>query len=1720
MKLKKLSAAFLVLVLGLSSMAVGTFAGNVDSGGKLICPLEEGEGHKHTKECFCIGGELICGLEEGEGHIHTDSCYEEEERLICGLEDDEEHTHTDECYTTVKVLTCDIEESEGHVHSDECYCKGGELICGLEESEGHTHTEECYEAEDESNEEEGEENEIANGEEEITENGITPYSDGAVATIEGSDVEYGTLQEALEAVGENGIVYMHSDVTESVSTDGKSYTLDMNNCKLTAAEGETSTGIYIKNGTVTIKNGTVTGATASGIRAVGETTELTLENVTVEKNTASLNNEGTEGKTWVLAGGGVYFVNAAKIELNNCKIRDNAASETEKYRNTRGGGIYSESVKELIINNTEITDNKSVQGGGLLAVYVEKLTMTGSTVSGNRTEERGTGLFLWSTNANLNNSHIDKNIGSYQTNGAAVYATGDGQLYADGCTFNENYLDADVSDIISTSNVICMQSYTNNNDDPYHYFNNCQISGNNNVGMIVNIESDKVCFFRSVIENNSALRCGGINVDGSDWYNNGYDWDYEVQAYIASTVIKNNTAEPIDSDGYIDEASGGISVYDGGHVTLASGAIYDNKVIGTDTNANDWAISCNYYADVADNIHASQMKDGDKDFTNYVWMDMYNTVKVDDESNISGLTWKWDGPTYYLTAMEYVERDVAEIGGTEYMTLSDAVANAQNNDTIVLVAGENDEYGTTIAESPITVDNMSITINMNERTVKAINTGAALFTVGGNGGLKLTGNGIINGEIVNNGELTVDGRVEQLDVTLGKGKYITAGKNIDTDTINITLDSDTLRTVNSTGRDEIEDITIIKDCTDEGLMEKINILGCENPLMYLAVSNGNIVLKKDKTEGIYLDGKNGSDTNDGSYENPVKTFEKAKDLLEKGGYDKIYVLGTVTVSVEEEWSLGEGKTIYRYPTYFGNLVEIDGGKLTLSDIVMDGSSDRGINNASSLIHVKNGDLIINDGTKLQNNGVSESEYTESWGGALRIDGNGNAVMNKGTIQNCNALLGGAVYNSGKFTMEGGTIDSNKAVSGRYTGSGGGVMVAYDGLMTMNGGVIKNNTSDMDGGGISLGGVLTAFFEASNPKLELNGGTITNNKAENNGGGIFVQENCEAVINKNHTGKIFITNNTASGFHNGHFGGGGIYVNGGKDTGYTNGIAYLYNVKISDNTAVKEGGGVAGCVTSNVRVYLTDGGVIYDNDAENARDIRTSLINMAGTPEPTGIGPEKFISEYMLGGGEYHWKDKENKEVESYLLSSRDPVSLHTDLKDGNADIERANDMAEVFITGNTSGTRGGGIGSNGDVVIGSPEGGALKVTKTVSGSKADKDEEFKFKVELDNKSIDGTYNDMEFKDGVAEFTLKHGESKVAIGLPDGVKYTVEETDSKGYTVTYEGDTGTIEDNKVAEAIFDNYKGGGGGHDDKPEPATVYLKAKKLLDGVPAKGDDYEFVLKDENGKVVQRVNNDGQSITFDRLSFDKTGTYTYTVSESVTGDGNIIFDTTVYKAEIKVTKSGNDYKASVTLYKDGVKLSSGDSMVFKNKTNNGDTESLKVNKVWKDDSDKNGKRPNSVKVQLYRDGEKYEEPIELNEDNGWSYLWNKLEKGHTWTVEEIDLPDGYKSSVSSDGLTFTITNTFDKPDNPDDPEDPENPEEPDEPDNPDTPDTPDKPKNPDDYNLGDDGIPLSTMYGDPEPLDDTPKTGDTSNIVLWSGIMILSALGIMLILCARKAKRR
>ena len=131
--------------------------------------------------------------------------------------------------------------------------------------------------------------------------------------------------------------------------------------------------------------------------------------------------------------------------------------------------------------------------------------------------------------------------------------------------------------------------------------------------------------------------------------------------------------------------------------------------------------------------------------------------------------------------------------------------------------------------------------------------------------------------------------------------------------------------------------------------------------------------------------------------------------------------------------------------------------------------------------------------------------------------------------------------------------------------------------------------------------------------------------------------------------------------------------------------------------------------------------------------------------------------------------------------------------------------------------------------------GSLSVSKTVSGSAGETDREFNFTVTLSDDSIDGSYGDMSFTKGAATFSLKHGQSKTASGLPDGITYEVTEAEANkdGYVTSSTGASGTVVSGQTAAAAFTNTKNGG-----TPPSSTGSISVSKVVSGNGGNTDKY------------------------------------------------------------------------------------------------------------------------------------------------------------------------------------------------------------------------------------------------------------------------------------------
>ncbi|MDD4509384.1 MAG: leucine-rich repeat protein [Oscillospiraceae bacterium] len=410
-------------------------------------------------------------------------------------------------------------------------------------------------------------------------------------------------------------------------------------------------------------------------------------------------------------------------------------------------------------------------------------------------------------------------------------------------------------------------------------------------------------------------------------------------------------------------------------------------------------------------------------------------------------------------------------------------------------------------------------------------------------------------------------------------------------------------------------------------------------------------------DGIYLNGQNGSDDNNGS--TPllaVKTVAKAQGLALAG--KPIYICGQVDIIGEQ--TLTGGYTYLRYakPTnqaewpesYTGVLFRAagSGAALTVADTIIDGNR-YSVTAQDSIIEVAmDATLNIRPGAQLVNNnndgtlegGSSDGTsvtYTNGCGGAVTLDGHmymtggrisGNTagwsgggvyVLPESTLElsggeisgntaavwekdangtNVFTGFGGGVYSLGTVIMSGGSVSGNALeYPGWYgTGSGAGVHIAEGGDMTMSGGRVSKNRTMQYGAGVSVW---------NDARFELIGGSISANSSVNSGGGVYTRTSSASRS----AGLFSMTGGTISGNTATASGGGvscqgtvrlagtSLITNNTADSGggvFTNGgNVTMEGGEISGNTATKSGGGV---YTHTVGTFTLLGGTISDNTA--------------------------------------------------------------------------------------------------------------------------------------------------------------------------------------------------------------------------------------------------------------------------------------------------------------------------------------------------------------------------------------------------------------------------------------------------------------------------------------------------------------------------------------------
>lgn len=263
-----------------------------------------------------------------------------------------------------------------------------------------------------------------------------------------------------------------------------------------------------------------------------------------------------------------------------------------------------------------------------------------------------------------------------------------------------------------------------------------------------------------------------------------------------------------------------------------------------------------------------------------------------------------------------------------------------------------------------------------------------------------------------------------------------------------------------------------------------------------------------------------------------------------------------------------------------------------------------------------------------------------------------------------------------------------------------------------------------------------------------------------------------------------------------------------------------------------------------------------------------------------------------------------------------------------------------------------------DVTVSVTDDGSCQLTATANKTAADLTFTNTYTPTATTATITGTkaLTGRDLAEGEFSFDLKDAAGNVVQTVQNGVDgtfnfaplqldkagtyvYTVSEqvgaaTNGVTYDTTVFTATVTVTENAETHALEAQvaYSTGGKAADAvafsnsyAPAATEVKLGASKVLSGKDLKEGQFSFQLKDADGKVLQTAKNaaDG-TVGFKAISYDKPGTYGYSISEVNDAQKNVTYDAAEHQVTVTVTDDGAGHLVATVTYDGDV------APVFKN----------------------------------------------------------------------------------------------------------------------------------------------------------------------------------------------
>ena len=180
-------------------------------------------------------------------------------------------------------------------------------------------------------------------------------------------------------------------------------------------------------------------------------------------------------------------------------------------------------------------------------------------------------------------------------------------------------------------------------------------------------------------------------------------------------------------------------------------------------------------------------------------------------------------------------------------------------------------------------------------------------------------------------------------------------------------------------------------------------------------------------------------------------------------------------------------------------------------------------------------------------------------------------------------------------------------------------------------------------------------------------------------------------------------------------------------------------------------------------------------------------------------------------------------------------------------------------------------------------------------------------VTVTNKGSGFTFGQMVYTmPGVYTYHVKE-----LAGTDKTIGYSTQEYDVTVTVTDQDGMLAATADSQTNDIRFDNTY--------TPTPVDVTVKADKHLTGRALNDGEFTAELKDMDGNTLQskrfkrttgseaKADEGDGTLTFDKLTFDKTGIYKYTVDETDTQLGGVTYDTTSHTVTVTVTEDADSH---------------------------------------------------------------------------------------------------------------------------------------------------------------------------------------------------------------------